>query len=198
MDDAELLERIHGGDPDALNQLIERHYDSICRYCYWKTGNAAMAQDLTQETFYRFFRSLDRYTHTGKCRAYLYTIARRLASNARKDLSQVGLDQIAESALGTAPSAEETAERVWQSRELVRWLAHLPDELQEAVILRYSYGLRFREISAITGVNLYTAQYRVKRGLAALKKIIQKEETDDEEPEKPAARPSPASPCSRP
>ncbi|WP_159081951.1 RNA polymerase sigma factor [Paenibacillus sp. CAA11] len=176
LDDAELLKRIHDGDLEALNQLIERHYDSISRYCYWKTANAALAQDLTQETFYRFFRSLDRYIHTGKCRAYLYTIARRLVSDARKGLPQIALDQIAETALGTAPSAEETAERDWQSRELVRWLTHLPDELQEAVILRYSYGLRFREIADITGVTLYTAQYRVKRGLAALKKIMHKEE----------------------
>ncbi|WP_162551217.1 RNA polymerase sigma factor [Paenibacillus tepidiphilus] len=184
MDDAELFERIRCGDTDALNRLIERHYDSIRRYCYWKTRRADLAEDLTQETFYRFCRSLPGYTHKGKCRAYLYTVARRLCSDALREQPADSMEQVPETKLGLSLSAEDEAGAHFQSRELQQVLSELPPELQEAVILRYSYGLRYREIAAITGVPLYMARIRVERGLAAMKKRMREGDPDEDEPER--------------
>lgn len=195
MDDAELLERIRNGDAEALNLLIERHYDYIKRYCYWKTRQAALAEDLTQDTFYRFCRSLSGYKDKGKCRAYLYTIARRLCADALKDKLPEPLEKVPEAKLGSARSAEEEAEAHLQSKELLEVLQELPPELQEAVILRYSYGFRYREIAAITAVPLYMARIRVERGLAALKKRLREEELDEKESGR-THKSAAASPCS--
>lgn len=195
MDDAELFERIRCGDADALNRLIERHYDSIRRYCYWKTRQAELAEDLTQDTFYRFCRALPRYAHKGKCRAYLYTIARRLCVDALRDKPPEPLERVPEARLGSAHSAEEEAEAHFRSAELLLMLHELPPELQEAVILRYSYGFRYREIAAVTGVPLYKARLRVERGLAALKKKLREENLDGKETER-AHKTSAAPSCS--
>ncbi|MEO3946461.1 sigma-70 family RNA polymerase sigma factor [Gorillibacterium sp. CAU 1737] len=196
MDDAERFDRIRAGDEDALNELIEHHYDSIRRYCYWKTRQSALAEDLTQETFYRFCRSLSRYTHKGKCRAYLYTIARRLCIDALRDKQPEPIDQVAEAEIGAALSAEEEASAHFQSEELLRLLQGLPPEQQEAVILRYTYGLRYREIAEVTDVPLYKARIRVERGLAALKKMWREEDFDEKEPAR-APKGTSAAPCSR-
>lgn len=195
VDDAELLERIRSGDAEALNLLIERHYDYIKRYCYWKTRQAALAEDLTQDTFYRFCRSLPGYKDKGKCRAYLYTIARRLCAEALKDKRLEPLEQIPEAKLGSALSAEEEAGAHLQSKELLEILQELPPELQEAVILRYSYGFRYREIAAITAVPLYMARLRVERGLASMKKRLREEDLDEKESGR-THKNAGASPCS--
>lgn len=195
VDDAELLERIRSGDAEALNLLIERHYDYIKRYCYWKTRQAALAEDLTQDTFYRFCRSLSSYKDKGKCRAYLYTIARRLCAEALKDKRLEPLEQIPEAKLGSALSAEEEAGAHLQSKELLEILQELPPELQEAVILRYSYGFRYREIAAITAVPLYMARLRVERGLASMKKRLREEDQDEKESGR-THKNAGASPCS--
>ena len=56
---------------------IEEQYDKIYRYCYFKLYDKQLAQDITQETFLRFYRQglrLDR----NKVLPYLYTIAKNL------------------------------------------------------------------------------------------------------------------------
>lgn len=56
---------------------LEERYDKLYRYCYMKTRHPQTAEDITQETFFRFLRThnvgeMERHT------AYLYTIARNL------------------------------------------------------------------------------------------------------------------------
>ena len=55
----------------------EEQYDKIYRFCYFRVKNAAVAEDITQETFLRFLEN-DTYRENGKGLQYLYTIARNL------------------------------------------------------------------------------------------------------------------------
>ena len=56
---------------------VEEQYDKIYRYCYFKLHNRQTAEDITQETFLRYFQRYDHVTgrEALKC---LYTIARNL------------------------------------------------------------------------------------------------------------------------
>ena len=56
---------------------ISEQYEKIYRYCYFKVNNRCLAEDLTQETFLRYFAQTS-YVHRAKRLAYLYTIARNL------------------------------------------------------------------------------------------------------------------------
>ncbi len=60
---------------------IQEQYDKIHRYCYYKVGDPVLAEDLTQETFLRYFAQKS-YIEHGKQLAYLYTIARNLCMDA--------------------------------------------------------------------------------------------------------------------
>ena len=44
------------------DEIVDRHSDRVYRLAYRLTGNAADAEDLTQDVFVRVFRSLDTYT----------------------------------------------------------------------------------------------------------------------------------------
>ena len=55
---------------------LEKTYDKIYRYVYFKINNRAIAEDITQETFLRFI-SKKGDIHDSDIR-YLYTIARNL------------------------------------------------------------------------------------------------------------------------
>lgn len=56
---------------------IEEQYDKIYRYCYFRLRSRERAEDITQETFLRFWERKE-YQDTGKALRYLYTIARNL------------------------------------------------------------------------------------------------------------------------
>ncbi len=136
MEDAELIIRIQQGEHQFTNLLIERHYGAIGKYCYWRTSNIEAAQDITQETFYRFFRNFDQYTHAGKCRAYLYTIARHLCYDHFQGRRLLSLEDLEEGQCGEVPSMEETVDSQVAVNQLIK---ELPTEQQEALLLRYSF-----------------------------------------------------------
>lgn len=56
---------------------LEEQYDKIYRFCYFKLHDEDLAEDITQETFLRFFESKN-YRDVGKEIRYLYTIAGNL------------------------------------------------------------------------------------------------------------------------
>lgn len=78
LNDEKLILQIQRGNIEYANELIEKHYSSILRYCTWHCHNTDRAEDLTQETFLRVFRDIDSYEQRGSFRAYLYTIAHHL------------------------------------------------------------------------------------------------------------------------
>ena len=56
---------------------IEEQYDKIYRYCYYRLRDRERAEDVTQETFLRWFAS-DTYRNRDQLLQYLYTVARNL------------------------------------------------------------------------------------------------------------------------
>lgn len=59
---------------------IEEQYDKIYRYCYYRLRNRERAEDVTQETFLRWFAS-DTYRDRNQLLQYLYTVARHLCAD---------------------------------------------------------------------------------------------------------------------
>jgi len=56
---------------------LQEQYSRLLRYCFMRTKDRYLAEDITQETFLRFWQSHS-YRDTGREMAYLYTIARNL------------------------------------------------------------------------------------------------------------------------
>jgi RNA polymerase sigma-70 factor (ECF subfamily) len=59
--ESELIERVRSGDMAAARQLYDIHVGAVHRLAMRMTGDAALAQDATQVTFIRAFRSLERF-----------------------------------------------------------------------------------------------------------------------------------------
>ncbi|MFG6339068.1 MAG: RNA polymerase sigma factor [Lachnospiraceae bacterium] len=165
MSDDELVERIKGGDEAAAEELIDRYYDAILRYCGWHCAAPEKAEDLTQETFLKLFRSLPKYRGRNKFKAYLYTIANRLCIDESRRMPVYSLED-----------AEDMADRknmiaqAEHREDIGRLLGALSVEQREAVILRFGQELGFSEIAKVTGCSMRTAQSRVRNALRLMRK----------------------------
>lgn len=172
-DDGALAARVAAGDTTAAEALVERYYDDILRYCQWHAPTPALAEDAAQETFLKFLRHIGRYQHRGRCRAFLYQIARHTCIDMarQRHWQDVPLETAAE------PSVPDAAQTEWQSAwQLRQMVAALPDPQREVVLLRFGQALTLRVIAAVTGLPLRTVQSRLRAALKRLKRDYEKGE----------------------
>lgn len=156
---------------NEVEEIIAENYDAIYRYCYWKIGNSADAQDMTQETFMRFVQSLPDYRNQGKPQALLYTIARNQCINWYKKVKPTSLDE-AQSLMDEGSNARY--EQVETKLSLQRQVSGLPEEQQEVLLLRYGQELKIEDIAAITGTSRFAVMYLIKKALETLKRTLNK------------------------
>ena len=65
-------------EDEELEAVIRDAYPKVYSYLYHRTLDAALSKDLTQETFYRFYKHQDQYEETGQLLNFLYRIALHL------------------------------------------------------------------------------------------------------------------------
>jgi len=165
---ADQLNIMKGGFSVSLE--VKDQYDKIYKYCYFKVKNTQLAEDLTQETFLRFF-SQSSYISRGKPLAYLYTIARNLCVDSYKKTDILSLDE----------SADDISENndfydVETYMALKQAVDALPQDLQEIILLRFINDLSVLEISIITGLSRFAVYRRVNNALSHLKSILREED----------------------
>ncbi len=146
---------------------IQEQYDKIYRYCYYKVGNSVSAEDLTQETFLKYFMQ-NSYIEHGKKLAYLYTIARNLCMDFFRKVQPETLDD-------DVPDADYF-ENMELSLALRQALKKLPEQEQELLLLRHANELSVGEIASVMGISRFAVYRRTNTAVAALRKSFREED----------------------
>jgi RNA polymerase sigma-70 factor (ECF subfamily) len=176
-----LVWRLRRGDRDACRELILIHHTAIYAYLRRLGADASRAEDLTQETYMRAWRSIESLRQAASLRSWLLTIARNEFFQLMRvgRIETVGLEQAKESASGDPPADDVAAllERDVAVQDAVR---RLEPDLKEAIALHYFQDLSFREVAAVLGVPSGTAKSRVHHALNRLRAMLGKEAADHE------------------
>ncbi len=154
-----LILKMKQGSDEAWETFVRKYYPDILKYCHFHCRDRADAEDLTQEVFLKFIASLPRYTHLGKAKNYLYTIA----ANLCKDHWRI-------QKLPPEPVPEPDFQEHLALEEAVR---SLPEALREAVVLHYYQGLKLTEAAAVLRIGLPLMKYRIKRAKELLRKELE-------------------------
>ena len=151
---------------------IEQQYDKLLRYCYMKLRDRALAEDLTQETFIKFFESKD-YHSIGKEMAYLYTIARNLCIDYfRKQKEELIEDLPAK--IQEMPDSSDKVESIVDQLSIEQALDHLTDDEREAVVLRFSSELSVEDIEKSMDISRFAVRRRISSALEKLRKEMER------------------------
>ena len=173
VDDTQLIRQIKAGKTEALDELIQKYYSDIYTYCYRRIGSEADAQDITQEVFLHFCRNFDSYTHRGKCKNYLYVIARNLCINTIQKKTPVSLEEVWDEML---PGTDVVESKIEMANSVEPALNALPDGQKEVILLRFYHDLKLKDIADIMGENLSTTKYRLNQGLKRLGELLNRED----------------------
>lgn len=146
---------------------LKDQYDKIFKYCYSKVKNAQLAEDLTQDTFLKYF-SQNSYISHGKPLAYLYTIAKNLCIDAYRKREN--------SALEEDMISEDTIDSFVTSFAIKQAIAALPSDLQEIILLRFANDLSMAEISSVTGISRFAVYRKINQALKLLRLVLREED----------------------
>ena len=147
---------------------IEEQYDKIYRYCYFKIFDKQLAQDITQETFLRFYKQ-ELHLDNGKYLAYLYTIARNLCIDEFRKKTVDSLEDFEEEAI------YDPCEEWIDNLTLRSIIGKLPQEDQELIFLRYVNEMPITSICSIMGISRFAIYRKLSKSLKWLKSELRKE-----------------------
>jgi len=162
--------------PPSWDEVVREHADRVYRLAYRLTGNPHDAEDLTQETFVRVFRSLASYK-PGTFEGWLHRITTNLFLDMVRRRARIRMEALPEDSgqlPGNGPEPEQVFSDTHLDPMLQEALDELPPEFRAAVVLCDVEGLSYEEIGATLGVKLGTVRSRIHRGRAALRSSLER------------------------
>lgn len=157
-------------DEDAFRAFYERTARGLWGYLSRVTGDRQLADDLLQETFYRFLRAAARHESEAHRRNSLYRIATNLARDVRRRSVARGPFALAGNEIERVPAAQDpgTTDR---TADVTRAMSHLQPRDRAMLWLAYAEGASHREIANVLGLRVASLKpmlFRARRKLAAL------------------------------
>lgn len=165
-----------GWSPPSWDEVVREHADRVYRLAYRLSGNQHDAEDLTQETFIRVFRSLASY-QPGTFEGWLHRITTNLFLDMARRRARVRMEALPEDAdriPGGDPSPDQVYASIHLDPDLQAALDELPPDFRAAVVLCDVEGLSYEEIGATLGVKLGTVRSRIHRGRQALRSALER------------------------
>ena len=172
----DLVPLARAGDEAAREELASRSGRAAFGLALQLLRNRAEAQDVAQDTLFKFFSSLDRFDETRPVLPWLFRIVRNRAidfqrrGNVRRgpSLDTGAPDGTAIDPVDPATGPHEHSERLDLQRRIWQSLRALTVQHREILVLRDYQDLSYREISEVLGVPLGTVMSRLH---AARKKL---------------------------
>ncbi len=148
----------------------------LFRFVFWLCRNRALAEDVTQETLLRAWRSIGTLEDSKAVRSWLLTIARRELARTfeRKRLETVDIDEVAESV--AAGSTMSDAHEIEQMRAAI---LQLEPTYREPLVLQVLFGYSTEQIAQHLAISTPAVLTRLYRARHLLRKKLLGEISDE-------------------
>lgn len=168
--DADLMSMLKNKDKEAFKELMTRYQYSIYKTAYRFTGNDDSARDLTQDIFFKVYRSSASYTPDAKFFTWLYRVAVNHCINYSKKQGRETLkpgDEIYEVSQGL--SQYDIVEKEERDQIVRNALDMLPERQRLALLLLRFENLSYKETAQILRCSVSAVEALVARGMSAMK-----------------------------
>ena len=159
-------------DEESFRAFYDRTSRAVWVYLSRLTGDPRLADDLLQETYYRFYRAGGSHDSESHRRNYLYRIATNLVRDRARRIRGTVHVPLPENEGGVELAGDTgAAKRVERSADLARAMQRLDPVQREMLWLAYAEGSSHDEIAETLGVkagNVKTLLLRARRKLARL------------------------------
>jgi RNA polymerase sigma factor (sigma-70 family) len=164
---------------NSFIELYNKESTALFRYLLIRTSSREVAMDISQESFMRLWRSMEKEGKILNARAFLYAIAKNQVIDWYKKKKSQSLDSLGESEEGQSmlerfildDGSQRVEELSADGRFLLEKIKELDSPYQEVVYLRFVEDLRPQEIAEVLNESVNQVSVRITRGLEKLRKI---------------------------
>jgi RNA polymerase sigma-70 factor, ECF subfamily len=180
MDDSDeaLMARVARGDERAFQLLSRRHLPAMLGLARRILGNAAEAEDVTQEALMRVWTYAPRWQPLAQFRTWLTRVVVNLCLDRKRRAPWVALE-MAGNIVDPAPDAGERAESDERERMLATAIDKLPARQRSAIVLTYGEGMSNAQVAEILDTSVSAVETLLMRGKQNLRQafgVIDKDE----------------------
>ena len=161
---------------DWLDAAITQWEKPMLRLCFAYLGDTAAAEDAVQETFFKAWKSYNRFSGKAAEKTWLT----RIAINTCKDQMKSAWARHTDRSVTPDALPEGSASFDTQDDTVTRAVLSLPKDLKEAVMLHWYQGMTLDEIRKVLRLPRSTINYRLKKAKAILKKELEEWYFEDE------------------
>lgn len=167
-----LARQCREGQAESFDELLQQFGGRIHRFLLRMTGNSHDAEDLTQETFLRVYKSIGRYDPDRPFSTWIYAIARKTAASyfrSRRPTDELETEPVCETNEHPAKKLEredETA-RMWEAAN------RLKPQFHEVLLLHYAEGFPVAETARVMGLTVAHTKVILHRAREQLSRRLQ-------------------------
>lgn len=171
--DFELMALVKAGESDAFREIVARHQRGLVNF-FRKLGIIDDAEDLAQDTFVRLYKYRDKYEPKAKFTTFLYMMARQVRMDHLRKVQRRGSLELELIEVSEQSENEAVGQAGSESRrpDVGALLNGLNEGMREVVVLSIYKGLKYAEISEITGLPVGTIKSRVFAAMRKMREML--------------------------
>ena len=167
----------HHQEARNVAELFDQYAGAVYGYLLRLSGDRALADDLTNETFYRAMLALEGFRGESSVKTWLLRIARNLYLNrVKREKRLTSLDALEEQGVSfTAPhpGPETVTLHREQNEALERALLALSETDRSILLLASQEKLSYQEISQVVGLSVAVIKVRIFRARQRLARMLE-------------------------
>ncbi len=176
--DQQIIDAVLAGESPQFASLMDRYQKRLVGLLWHVCGNRELAEDLSQETFFRAYRKLRLFSGHSQFFTWLARIGLNLLSSARRKQTlenrsaRQGFELAMESTGNDIPPYEHI--ELTEMQQCVRHAISMLDEERRTVLLLRDFeDLDYETIASILNIPLGTVRSRLHRARLELKQFLE-------------------------
>jgi len=153
--------------------LVEEHYRSVYRFCFWLVGSNHNAEDVCQQVFLAAWQKFEQLRDRSSAKSWLMRIALNTVRTEGRRAARRDDIRLVPDAERTAPLSDDepsgSAAALDRRRLIHEAVQSLPEERRAVVVLRVMQGLPGMEVSQLLGISEASVSRWKDEGLEVLR-----------------------------
>ncbi len=171
VEDSDLVAAALAGNADAFGTLVERYDRAVYHLAFRTMRDAEEARDVTQEAFFKAFRSLRTFKAGSKFSTWIFSIAYHACCDRLARRKRYSNEEFPERADG-GPGPEQAAIAADEAQRLRAAIAALPEKYRTVITLYHLQQKQYDEIATVLGLPMGTVKTHLFRAKEQLRRTL--------------------------